>query len=178
MANYRIKPPVTGNVYPDVRINGMFAIDGSTAALGTIVRPSAGSGASAGVGELFTVTVPTAGTFLWKVALAEQYFAPVWVKANVMLVPTSDNAGTATTFPTVPSAPLKNNANNSAIHADVTFVDVPIDTGATDGSNTFYIFLTDGAGLIPTSALTVPSGYTAMVAFEACFKNSVAPVTL
>lgn len=181
MANYRLKPLVSSNVYPDVRICGMFAVTVSSGVLGTITRPSAGSGATAGKGELFTVTQPDAVTNKWQylVTLSEQYFAPVSVGAWYQLVPPS--SATTNAVPTAPTAGLLNNASTAGIDVFVTAVDVPIETGNTGGfgSNSFYISLTDGtSGALITTAPVLPSGYTLQICFEGIFKNSVAPTTL
>ncbi len=186
MANYRIKNPnLMSNVANDVRIGGLFAVSSTTGAVGTIVRPSLGSGATAGQGNLFTVTQVTANKYLWRVVLTEAYFKPMWVDAQVMLVPTSGTAGTggyntsaAVTYPTAPTAGLQNNGATAALSCFATAVDAPANTGATDGSNSFYIYLADNAGAIPTTSPTVPANYTILINFEASFLNTTSPNTL
>lgn len=179
--NYRAKPLISGNVNPDVRISGMFRIepsDGSiTTGAGNISRPSAGSSSAAGAGELWTATQITANTFSWRIALTEQYFAPVWVRAAYNLVPNSSNVGTATTYPSVPVALLVN-GSTATIGVTATAVDLPISTQGTTGSNTFYIFFYNATtGAIPAAALAGGGQYNLFVVFEACFKNSVSPNT-
>lgn len=174
----------TTNLANAVTIAGMFAINSTTGATGAITRPSQGSGAATGQGNLFTVTQPTANKFLWQVKLTEQYYKPVLTWARLTMVPTAGNAGTgvkpgsAFTAPTAPSANVLDNAGTNTVSAFSTGVDVPASTGSTDGSNTFYIFLSGAAGVIPTAGLTVPAGYTLFVEFEAEFINAVSPTTL
>jgi hypothetical protein len=181
---YRIKELMYSNVPHDVRVGGMFAINGATGALTAIVRPSAGGSAAPGAGNQFTVTQPTANKFLWQVTLAERFISPVWADAQVMLTPTAGNAGTggfstaAVTVPAQPGAALKNNGGTAALGCYSTALDAPSNTTAADGSNSFYIFLADNTGTIPTTALTVPANYTVMVNFEACFKGAVSPTSL
>lgn len=177
------------NVSEEKRYLGSFEVNTATGALAAFVRPSAGYGAAAGVGDLFTVTQPTAGKFMWLVQLTETAGQPVWVDGFYNVGPTT--AGTGGAAPVAPTAPtsatggLLNNAATSLLSVLASAVDSPSYTAGTSFnpalSNTFYLWLVDGAGVIPTSTLatTMPTSFSRLfINFEAVVKPTVVPASL
>lgn len=179
----------TSNISEDKRYCGSFEVDTATGALKAFVRPSAGSAAAAGAGELFTVSQPTVGKFMWLVQLQETAGQPVWVDGFYSVGATT--AGTGGSIPVPPTAPttatggLLNNAATSLLSAMLSTIDSPSYTAGQSFqpafSNSFYIWLVDGAGLIPTATLaaTMPTSFTRLfLNFEALVKPTVVPASL
>lgn len=81
MASYRSKELVYDNA-PGGSRRLVFRVSiGATGAVGT-VRPSAGSGASSGQGNLATVT--RVGTGIYRVALTETYYKTLGISADLL----------------------------------------------------------------------------------------------
>lgn len=186
---YRQLWKCTTNVSEEKRYLGTFEVNTATGALLAFVRPSAGSGATAGQGDLFTVTQPTANQFTWLVQLQETAGQPIWVDGYYMMGATT--AGTGGSIPVAPAVPtaatggLLNNAGNSLLSVVTTCIDSPSYTVGTSFnapfSNTFYVSLIDGAGVIPSSTLAnhLPTSYSRLfLAFEAVVKPTVVPASL
>lgn len=165
---YRQFWKATSNVAEDRRLVGVFNIvaDGASWTLGSFVRPSAGSTATAGQGNMFTVTqsatvggASTANTPFF-VATTEKIYQACATFAQVNLFPT--NGTTAATAPVVAQATF---AQAQASRYDST-------TGG------FWITLLDYKG-DPLGATQVPpTGYTWRISFEVVIKPTVTPVSL
>jgi hypothetical protein len=182
---YRQMWPVTSNVAEDKRYCGAFSASTTDASLGTFVRPSAGPAAAPGAGELFTVSVPTAGTFIWLVQILETAIQPVYVRAGMNFRATT--AGTGGSIPLPPTAPAGTaNAGaltltNKPLTVQCSVLDVPAtgSSGAAALSNSFYIWLTDTDGTIPAASLTAPTNFAGglHIWFEVLVKPTMVPAS-
>lgn len=153
MAEYRDKKPVLSTVGSDQRVVGRFAVTGATVGA---CRPSAGSTAANGAGNVFTVSVPTAGSALFQVTLAEGYYLPIGAGPEI-------NVPFNTSATSVP-----------AVNAYASVVD--------STSNSFLIYVVNSSGTVltgattPTAAAGLPSG--TFISFELVSKQSVSPASL
>ena len=152
---YRDKKPVLSTVGSDQRVAGRFAITG--AVVGSC-RPSAGATAVAGAGNVYTVSVPTAGSAAFQVTLVEGYYLPIAPDVQV-LYPFN------TTLVALPTATVQVFAS-------------PVDTT----TNSFMVYVVNAAGTVltaattPTAAAALPAG--CFVGFELISKGSVSPPSL
>ena len=152
---YRIKEMVSSNVPADIRIAGTFSLT-TGGAPGALVRPSAGSQAAAGQGNLFTVT--QLGSYggltaanVYQVTLTETYWKSVACDAQYQY-------------------PFSLALSTSGFTVDC--FATPLDPT----TNSFLIFLTTPAGVITSSLnATITTG---QIGFEVICVNTTSPNTL
>lgn len=153
---YRNKWFPESNVPRDTRISGEFGITASTGAPTTLVRPSAGSGATAGQGNLFTVTqlsTYNSGTnaAAYQITFTENYLKHVFTDAGV-------------SFPFSLTTP--------ATGQQTTAVSISQYDATT---NSIVLVLSNGTTGTMLQGATVPA---CNVMFEACFINTTSPNSL
>lgn len=159
---YRQMWPATSNVPEDRRLVGVFSVaaSGSAISLGTFVRPSAGSAATTGLGNMFTVTQPSAGTADFFVSTAEKIYQECAAFAQVQLRP--DDGTAAATAPAI----------TNATYAGVQTSRYDSTTGG------FWVCLLNADGSKLTVTKSPPTGYTWRVSFEVVAKPTISPASL
>lgn len=161
MANYRNKELMRSNVVAPIIIAGRFAI-GANGAVGN-ARPSAGAAATAGQGELFTVTQLAtfdSGTTknAYQVTLTETYFQEV---SKTVQYQYSFSTTTAPTEHYLAECSQFDTTTNSFV---IFLTDIGLNGGTTPAS-----------AVLPAVASSVSSG---SIFFEIWFKNTVSPTSL
>jgi hypothetical protein len=161
-APYRQFWKATSNVSEDRRIIGTFAMTAAAShwTLGSFVRPSAGSAATSGQGNNFTVTQPGGQDTPFLVTPLENIVQPVAIMAEVILVPTDATAAA--------TAPVLTAATYAGVQAS--------QYNATTG--TFWLCPVDTVGKALPAATAPPTGYTWLVQFELIIKPTFVPASV